>query len=323
MSSSSPSQSSCYVGIDISAERLDVQVGPAGQRQSVVYDQAGVTQLVGFLQPLEPTRIVVEATGKLEIPLVAALAAAELPVVVINPRQIRDFARALGLLAKTDRIDAGVLARFAESVQPPPRVLPSEQQQALQELVNRQRQLVEIRAAESNRLRRTRTPAVRHNLQIHLAWLDKQVQDLDRQIRQLLTESPLWRQKDQLLQSVPGVGPKLSSVLVAHLPELGQLNRRQIASLVGLAPFNHDSGQWRGKRFIGGGRAKVRCTLYMSSLAAAYHNPVIRTLRQRLEHQGKPFKVVLTACMRKLLIILNAMVKNGTPWNSDLCRTFS
>jgi transposase len=311
------------VGIDISAERLDVQVWPAEQRQSVVYDHAGVTQLVGFLQPLKPTRIVVEATGKLEIPLVAALAAAELPVVVINPRQIRDFARALGLLAKTDRIDAGVLARFAESVQPPPRVLPSEQQQALQELVNRQRQLVEIRAAESNRLRRTRTPAVRHNLQIHLAWLDKQVQDLDRQIRQLLTESPLWRHKDQLLQSVPGVGPKLSSVLVAHLPELGQLNRRQIASLVGLAPFNHDSGHWRGKRFIGGGRAKVRCTLYMSSLATAYHNPVIRTLRQRLEHQGKPFKVVLTACMRKLLIILNAMVKNGTPWNSALCRTFS
>jgi transposase len=323
MSSSSPSQSSCYVGIDISTERLDVQVWPAEQRQSVVYDHAGVTQLVGFLQPLKPTRIVVEATGKLEIPLVAALAAAELPVVVINPRQIRDFARALGLLAKTDRIDARVLARFAESVQPPPRVLPSEQQQALQELVNRQRQLVEIRAAESNRLRRTRTPAVRHNLQIHLAWLDKQVQDLDRQIRQLLTESPLWRHKDQLLQSVPGVGPKLSSVLVAHLPELGQLNRRQIASLVGLAPFNHDSGHWRGKRFIGGGRAKVRCTLYMSSLAAAYHNPVIRTLRQRLEHQGKPFKVVLTACMRKLLIILNAMVKNGTPWNSALCRTFS
>lgn len=323
MCSSSQTESRCCVGIDISAERLDVQVWPVEQRHSAVYDPAGVSQLIGVLQPLKPSRIVVEATGKLEIPLVAALAAAELPVVVVNPRQIRDFARALGVLAKTDRIDAYVLARFAESVQPPPRPLPTEQQQALQELVSRQRQLVEIRGAESNRLRRTRTSAVRHNLQSHLAWLDKQIQDLDRQIRQLITESPWWRQKDRLLQSVPGVGPKLSSVLVAHLPELGRLNRREIASLVGLAPFNHDSGQWRGKRFIGGGRAKVRCTLYMSSLAAAYHNPVIRSLRQRLQHQGKPFKVVLTACMRKLLTILNAMVKNGTPWNSALCRNLS
>jgi transposase len=323
MSSSSQTESSCYVGIDVSAERLDVQVWPVEQRHSVVYDSSGVTQLIEVLQPLKPTLIVVEATGKLEISLVAALAAAELPVVVVNPRQIRDFARALGLLAKTDRIDAYVMARFAASVQPPRRVWPTEQQQALQELVNRQRQLVEIRAAESHRLKRTRTSTVRHNVQIHLAWLDQQIQDLDRQIRQLITTSPLWREKDQLLQSVPGVGPKLSSVLVAHLPELGRLNRRQIASLVGLAPFNHDSGQWRGQRFIGGGRAKVRCTLYMSSLAAAYHNPVIRSLRQRLEHQGKPFKVVLTACMRKLLTILNAMVKNGTPWNSALCRNLS
>lgn len=293
MSSSSQTESRCYVGIDISAERLDVQVWPVEQRHSVVYDPAGVTQLIGVLQPLKPARIVVEATGKLEISLVAALAAAELPVVVVNPRQIRDFARALGLLAKTDRMDAYVLARFAASVQPEPRPLPTEQQQALQELVSRQRQLVEIRGAESNRLRRTRTPAVCRSLQIHLAWLEKQIQDLDRQIRQLITQSPWWRQKDQLLQSVPGVGPKLSSVLVAHLPELGRLNRREIASLVGLAPFNHDSGQWRGKRFIGGGRAKVRCTLYMGSLAAAYHNPVIRSLRQRLQHQGSSGRVCL------------------------------
>jgi transposase len=323
MSSSSQSERSSYVGIDISAQRLDVHMLPSQQRQSWVYDNVGVSQLVGYLQPMKPTLIVVEATGKLEIPWVATLAAAELPVVVVNPRQTRDFARALGLLAKTDRIDAGVLARFAESVRPQPRPLPSEQQQAMQELVNRQRQLVEIRGAESNRLKRTRTTAVRHNLQTHLTWLDKQIQELDRQIRQLITESPLWRQKDQLLQSVPGVGPKLSSVLVAHLPELGRLNRRQIASLVGLAPFNHDSGQWRGKRFIAGGRSKVRCTLYMSSLVAAYHNPVIRALRHRLEGSGKPFKVVLTACMRKLLTILNAMVKNGTPWNSTLCHHFS
>jgi len=323
MSSSSEAKTNSYVGIDISAERLDLHVLPTQQRQSLVYDNAEVTQLVLFLQQLKPALIVVEATGKLEITLVASLAAAQLPVVVVNPRQIRDFARGLGLLAKTDRIDALVLARFAESVQPKPRVLPSEQQQAMQELVNRQRQLVEIRGAESNRLRRTRTTAVRHNLQIHLDWLDKQIQQLDRQIRQLITESPVWREKDQLLQSVPGVGPKLSSVLVAHLPELGQLNRREIASLVGLAPFNCDSGKWRGKRFIAGGRSKVRCTLYMSSLAAAYHNPVIQALRRRLQNQGKPFKVVLTACMRKLLIILNAMVKNGTHWNSDLCRNFS
>jgi len=323
MSSSSETESRCYVGIDISADRLEVQVLPTEQRQSLVYEQAGVTHLVGFLQQLKPALIVVEATGKLEMAVVASMAAVELPVVVMNPRRIRDFARSLGLLAKTDRVDAYVLARFAESVRPQPRPLPTEQQQAMQELVSRQRQLVEIRAAESNRLRRTRTTAVRHNLQIHLAWLDKQIQEMDRQIRQLITASPCWRQKDQLLQSVPGVGPKLSSVLVAHLPELGQLNRRQIASLVGLAPFNRDSGRWRGKRFIGGGRSKVRCTLYMGSLVAAYHNPVIRALRQRLENQGKPFKVVLTACMRKLLVILNAMVKNGTQWNSTSCRTFA
>lgn len=323
MSSSSKAKTISYVGIDISVERLDLHVLPDEQCQSLVYDNAGVTQLVSFFLQLKPTLIVVEATGKLEIALVAMLAAAKLPVVVVNPRQIRDFARGLGLLAKTDRIDAYVLARFAESVKPKPRVLPSPQQQAMQELVTRQRQLVEIRGAESNRLTRTRTTAVRHNLQIHLAWLDKQIQDLNQQIRQLITESTLWREKDQLLQSVPGVGPKMSSVLVAHLPELGQLNRRQIASLVGLAPFNHDSGKWRGKRFIGGGRCKVRCTLYMSSLVASHHNPVIQALRRRLESQGKPFKVVLTACMRKLLIILNAMVKNGTHWNSALCHNFS
>ena len=323
MSSSSETESRCYVGIDISADRLEVQVLPTEQSQRLVYDNAGVSHLVGFLQQLKPALIVVEATGKLEMAVVASMAAVELPVVVMNPRRIRDFARSLGLLAKTDRVDAYVLARFAESVRPQPRPLPSEQQHAMQELVSRQRQLVEIRAAESNRLRRTRTTAVRHNLQIHLAWLDKQIQEMDRQIRQLITASPCWRQKDQLLQSVPGVGPKLSSVLVAHLPELGQLNRRQIASLVGLAPFNRDSGRWRGKRFIGGGRSKVRCTLYMGSLVAAYHNPVIRALRQRLENQGKPFKVVLTACMRKLLVILNAMLKNGTQWNSTSCRTFA
>lgn len=323
MSSSSKVNTNSYVGIDISAQQLDLHVLPTEQHQSLVHDQAGLSELVRILQPLQPTLIVLEATGKLEIGLVAALAAAQLPVVVVNPRQTRDFARSLGRLAKTDRIDAYVLARFAQSVHPEPRVLPNDQQQAMQELVTRQRQLVEMRVAESNRLTRTRTTRVRRNLQIHLDWLDKQIQDLDQQIRDLITQSPLWREKDQLLQSVPGVGPKLSSVLVAHLPELGHLNRRQIASLVGLAPFNRDSGKWRGKRFIGGGRSKVRCTLYMSSLAAAYHNPVIEALRRRLQNQGKPFKVILTACMRKLLTILNAMVKNGTHWNSTLCRTFS
>lgn len=323
MSSSSKAKTGCFVGIDISGERLDLHVLPTEQRQSVVHDQAGLSELVKILQPLQPTLIVVEATGKLEIGLVAVLAAAQLPVVVVNPRQTRDFARGLGRLAKTDRIDAHILARFAESVHPEPRVLPSEQQQAMQELVTRQRQLVEMRVAESNRLTRTRTTRVRRNLQIHLDWLDQQIRDLDQQIRQLITQSPLWREKDQLLQSVPGVGPKMSSMLVAHLPELGRLNRHQIASLVGLAPFNRDSGKWKGKRFIGGGRSHVRCILYMSSLVASRYNPAIQALRQRLQSRGKPFKVVLTACMRKLLIILNAMVKNGTPWNAALCRTFA
>jgi len=323
MSSSSKARTSCFVGIDISGERLDLHVLPTEQHQSFNYDNSGVSKLVGFLQPLQPSLIVVEATGKLEIGLVAALVAAQLPVVVANPRQTRDFARGLGRLAKTDRIDAFVLARFAESVHPEPRVLPSEQQQAMQELVTRQRQLVEMRVAESNRLTRTRTTRVRRNLQIHLDWLDQQIRDLDQQIRELITQSPLWREKDQLLQSVPGVGPKMSSMLVAHLPELGRLNRHQIASLVGLAPFNRDSGKWKGKRFIGGGRSHVRCTLYMSSLVASRYNPAIQALRQRLQSRGKPFKVVLTACMRKLLTILNAMVKNGTPWDRALCRTFA
>jgi transposase len=315
MSSSSKAKTSCYVGIDISGERLDLHVLPSQQHQSVVHDQAGLSELVKILQPLQPTLIVVEATGKLEIGLVAVLAAAQLPVVVVNPRQTRDFARGLGRLAKTDRIDAHILARFAESVHPEPRVLPSEQQQAMQELVTRQRQLVEMRVAESNRLTRTRTTRVRRNLQIHLDWLDQQIRDLDQQIRQLITQSPLWREKDQLLQSVPGVGPKMSSMLVAHLPELGRLNRHQIASLVGLAPFNRDSGKWKGKRFIGGGRSHVRCILYMSSLVASRYNPAIQALRQRLQSRGKPFKVVLTACMRKLLIILNTMVRNNQPWH--------
>jgi transposase len=306
-----------YVGIDVAKAHLDIAMHPSGEVWQVVHDSPGVTKLVAQLAEVAPALVVLEATGGLEMSLVGELASAQLPVVVVNPRQVRDFARALGKLAKTDTLDAQVLARFGEATKPAVRALPDASAQELQALLSRRRQVIEMLVAEKNRLRsavlRLRTP-----IQEHIRWLEKQLDVLDGDLGELIGSSPLWRTKEKLLGSTPGVGPVLTVTLLADLPELGQLNRREIAALVGVAPFNRDSGTWRGKRAVWGGRSQVRATLYMATLVASRYNPVIRSFYQRLLEAGKPKKVALTACMRKLLTILNAMLKHNRPWNPDL-----
>ena len=308
---------STYVGIDVSKHWLDVGIRPAGRAERLANDEAGIEAVVVQLGAVAPERIVLEASGGLELPLVAALAAAALPVVVVNPRQVRDFARATGRLAKTDALDAQVLAHFAEAVRPELRPLPDAETQALRDLVARRRQLVAMLVAERQRRRAARA-AVRPGIEAHIAWLQQARAQLDDQLQTSVQLSPHWRAQDQLLRSVPGVGPQLARTLLAQLPELGQLDRRRIAALVGVAPYNRDSGQWRGQRRIWGGRASVRAALYMSALVASRHNPVIRDFYQRLLARGKPKKSALTACMRKLLVILNAILKTNTPWQAPL-----
>jgi transposase len=264
--------------------------------------------------------VVLEATGGFEGPLAAALATATLPVVVINPRQVRDFARATGKLAKTDTLDAQVLAQFAEAVRPVPRPLPDAQTQALSALLTRRRQLIEMLTAERNRLGSV-SPHIHREIQDHITWLEHRLARIDQDLDQAIRESPLWREKDDLLQTTPGVGPVLSRTLLADLPELGTLNRKQIAALVGVAPLNRDSGSLRGKRTVWGGRSHVRATLYMGTLAGVRYNPVLKAFFQRLRAAGKAPKVALTACMRKLLTILNAMMKHLTPWQVDYTAT--
>ena len=310
-------ETSTYVGIDVSKHWLDVGIRPAGRAERLANDEAGIEAVVVQLGAVAPERIVLEASGGLELPLVAALAAAALPVVVVNPRQVRDFARATGRLAKTDALDAQVLAHFAEAVRPELRPLPDAETQALRDLVARRRQLLGMLVAERQRRRAARA-AVRPGIEAHIAWLQQARAQLDDQLQTSVQLSPHWRAQDQLLRSVPGVGPQLARTLLAQLPELGQLDRRRIAALVGVAPYNRDSGQWRGQRSIWGGRASVRAALYMSALVASRHNPVIRDFYQRLLARGKPKKSALTACMRKLLVILNAILKTNTPWQAPL-----
>ena len=257
--------------------------------------------------------VLLEASGGLEVPLVAALAADAVPVVVVNPRQVRDFARATGKLAKTDSLDAAVLAHFAEAVRPPARPLRDAETQALNSLAARRHQVMTMLVSEKNRLS-SATIAVRPRIEAHIAWLEQELDDLDEGLRQTLRQSPVWREKDDLLRTVPGVGEQLSLTLLAHLPELGTLDRRQIAALVGVAPFNRDSGTLRGKPTVWGGRARVRAALYMGALVASRFNPLIRDFYQRLLAAGKPKKLALTACMRKLLVILNSMLKHRSPW---------
>ena len=304
---------SVYVGIDVSKTRLDVAVRPSGGLSHVTYDVAGITTVVTQLSQKQPIRIVVEATGGLERPLVRALVAAALPVIVVNPRQVRDFAKATGQLAKTDALDAQVLARFAEVIHPSLRALPDPQTQELAALLARRRQVLAMQRAEQNRL--DRAPVrVQNRIEVHLHWLGDELARLDEELDDQIQQSPMWRAREDLLQSVPGIGPVMCRTVLAELPELGLLNRKQIAALVGVAPFNRDSGRLRGHRTIWGGRAPVRTALYMATLVATRWNPVIRPFYQRLRDAGKAPKVALVAAMRKLLTILNAMLHHGTPW---------
>jgi len=301
------------IGIDVSKAKLDVAQVPDAEAWSVSNDGAGVRAAVERLAALAPRLIVLEATGGYERAVVAALAAAQLPVVVVNPRQIRAFGRAIGLLAKTDRLDAGLLARFGEQVQPVPRPLPDAQAQALEALLTRRRQLMEMLVSEKNRLGLAPRPVVR-SIRAHIRWLEQRVDDLDEELDAQIQASPAWRTKDDLLQSVPGVGQGLSRTLLGALPELGALSRKQIAALVGVAPLAKDSGAFRGRRRVWGGRAPVRTALYMAAVTAAHHNPVLRPFYQRLRAAGKPAKVAFTAIARRLLTILNAMVRSNTAW---------
>ena len=306
-----------YTGIDIAKAHLDLAIHLSGEPWRVTNDDVGISATVTHLRELDPTLIVVEPTGGLELPLTAALAAAGLPVAVVNSRQVRDFAKATGRLAKTDRLDAQVLAHFAQAVQPTPRPLPDAQTQELAAFLARRHQLVQMLTAEKNRLGTTRLP-VSQRVRAHISWLTQELADTDKQLSDSIRESPIWRAKDDLFQGVKGIGPVVSITLMADLPELGTLDRWGIAALVGLAPFNRDSGLLRGKRKVWGGRARVRAALYMATLVATRYNPVIKAFYHRLLEAGKVKKVALTACMRKLLTILNAMLKHNRPWNPEL-----
>jgi transposase len=303
-----------FVGIDVSKHRLDVHPRPSGEGFATDYDDEGVAGLAGRLAALAPALVVLEATGGLEVRLAAALAAAGLPVAVVNPRQVRAFARAMGRLAKTDRLDAEAIARFAEAVRPPARPLPDEATRHLGALVARRRQLLEMLVAERNR-RQAADPALHERIDAHLRWLEEALAEIEHELEGVIRESAVWRAKEELLRSVPGVGEVSARTLLAELPELGSLTRRQAAALVGVAPFNRDSGRMRGKRAISGGRARLRACLYMAAVAAARgSNPVIAGFYKRLRSAGKPAKLALTACMRKLVVTLNAVLRTNTAW---------
>jgi transposase len=308
----------CFVGIDVAKASLDVHLRPHGEAFRLANDPDGIAALVERLQALDPAGIVLEATGGYEAAVAAALALAGLPPALVNPRQARDFAKATGRLAKTDALDAAALAHFAEAVRPVPRPLPDADARAFADLVARRRQLLEMRAAEQNRLGTAATAAVRRDLQAHVRWLSRRLDQAEQELAAAVQASPLWRAKEDLLRGVPGVGPTVARTLLAALPELGTLSRRQIAALAGLAPRNRDSGQFRGQRRIGGGRAEVRSVLYMASLSAARANPVLRPFYQRLRAAGKRAKVALVAVARKLLTMLNAMLRDGSCWQPKL-----
>ena len=301
-----------FVGIDVSKAQLDVAVRPTGKRWTLPYDQTGIEGLIPQIVDLEPALVLLEATGGLELPLVAALAAAALPVVVVNPRQVRDFARATGTLAKTDTLDAGVLAHFADAVRPDVRPLKDADTQVLNSLTARRHQVMTMLVSEKNRLG-TAIGAVSPRIEAHIAWLEQELNDLGKGLRQTLRRSPVWREKDDLLCTVPGVGEQLSLTLLANLPELGTLNRRQIAALVGVAPTTATVAPC-GANAPSGADAPGCAVLYMGALVASRHNPAIRDFYQRLLAAGKPKKVALVACMRKLLVVLNAMLKHGSSW---------
>jgi transposase len=302
-----------FVGIDVAKEKLDIATHPPSKAHVYPNDPAGIAKLVRYLKKIKPSLVVLEATGQLEALVVAALHQAEIAVAVANPRQIRDFAKATGKLAKTDTLDAHTIAHFAAVLKPQPELVPDDITQQIALLMARRRQVDKMITTERNRL--ARSPQFLHqDIQTHINFLEDQKRRIDANVNQIIQSSPIWQSKEKQLRNVPGVGPVVSRTLLGNLPELGRLNRKQIAALVGVAPLNRDSGTLRGKRMIWGGRSQVRHTLYMAALVAAKHNPVIKAFYERLLNAGKSHKVALTACMRKLLTILNAMVKNNTQW---------
>lgn len=304
------------VGVDVSKDRLDVHVRPSNEAFSVARDAAGVEALAARLDALSPKLVALEATGGLETPVAAALAAAGVPLVIVNPAQVRAFAKAVGRRAKTDPIDAEVIARFAQATELEVRPLPDACERLLADLVARRRQIVQMIVAEKQRRTRQAEPRLLRSIDRLILALQKELAEIDGQVDEAIRGSPAWRAREDLLRSVPGVGPVVSRSLVAELPELGRLDRREIASLAGLAPWTRQSGQWKGKSFIGGGRASVRTALFMAALVAARHNPVLKLFNQRLIDAGKPKLVALVATARKLLTILNAMAKSNQPWRS-------
>jgi len=305
-----------HVGIDVSQERLDVHLLPSGEALAFARDGSGIEALAERLSSLAPALVVMEATGGFETVVAAGLAAAGLPLVVVNPRQIRAFAQALGLKAKTDALDAQVIARFAEAVRPAPRPLADEAARALGEMVARRRQLVEMMVAERNRRRMLARPKLIRGVERVLAMLQKELSALERDLDETIRGTPAWREAEGLLTSVPGVGDTTARTLIAELPELGRLDRRKIAALAGLAPFNRDSGRFQGQRRIGGGRAPVRAALYMAALVAMRWNPILKPVAERLRAAGKRPKLIVVAIARKLLVILNAIIRERKPWQN-------
>jgi transposase len=310
----SPEARMIFVGIDVSKQRLDIHVRPSGAQWSVSNDASGHQQVVQQLVGLAPQLVVLEATGGYQSQVVAELALVKLHVAVVNPRQVRDFAKATGRLAKTDAIDAAVLSHFAESIRPAPTPVADEQTLELQALMTRRRQLIDMRTAETNRLETCRVERVRRDIQKTITWLTRRIGEVDDDIDKMIRKMPLWRDREDLLSSVIGVGKTTARTLLTNLPELGTLNRRQVAALVGLAPINNDSGLRRGQRAIRGGRPEIRSVLYMATVSAVRFNPQLRAMYQRLLAAGKLKKVALIACARKLVTILNAMVRTNTPW---------
>ena len=305
-----------FAGIDVAKNKLDVHVRPSGAAFAVSRDHAGLAELVDKLKGLAPSLVVLEATGGFERVVATALAGAQMPLVVVNPRQIRDFARASGRLAKTDAIDAEVIARFGEAMRPEPRPILSEEAQVLDEMIGRRRQIIDMIVAENARKRAASHKRIIREIERHLAYLQKLLDELDRDLDETIRSSPAWREAEDLITSVPGVAKRTARTLIAELPELGRLSRRQIASLVGVAPLNRDSGKMRGKRVIKGGRGQVRSALYMAAVSAARCNPALHPVYRRLRGAGKPAKLALIAIARRLLVILNAIVRDQIPWRT-------
>lgn len=297
-----------FVGVDVSKDNLDVASWTSNEYKRFQNDPTGIRELIDWLKILQAELIVLEATGGLELPFVAELAFEKMPVAVVNPRRIREFARSIGQLAKTDKLDARVIAHFGAATHPEARKLPTNDEEKLTALITRRRQIIEMLTAEKNRLHSARF-SMKERIETHLSWLESELRDLDNEITKFIHQSPIWKEKDKLLRSVPGVGPVTSATILAMLPELGTLNRKKIAALVGVAPVNKDSGRRQKKRRVYGGRANVRSVLYMAALSASKHNPRIKAFYDHLIRLGKEKKVALTACMRKLLVILNAIIR--------------